>query len=195
MSSNSFFAMISRMKYINRWGLMRNTRNENIAEHSLEVAIIAHAMAVIGNTQFGKNYNAERAGMLAVFHDCSEIITGDLPTPVKYHSDEIRQAYQEVENLAENRLVAMLPQSMTEEYKELLTYSGEGDKELRPLVKAADKISAVIKCIEEEKSGNEEFKKAQETLMETIKNMKVPEANVFIEEFLPKYKLSLDELE
>ena len=188
-----FFAMLSRMKYINRWGLMRNTRSENICEHSLEVALVAHALAVIGNQKFGKSYDPERAAMLAVLHDATEIITGDMPTPVKYHSEEIRRAYAEVEDRAVEHLVSMLPEELRGPYLELMTLSGEKDGELKPLVKAADRISAVIKCVEERRSGNRDFAKAEQTITQTIREMKLPEADYFMEEFLPSYGLTLEE--
>ena len=179
-----FFAMLSRMKYINRWGLMHNTRNENICEHSLEVALVAHALATIGNRKFGKNYDPERAAMLAVLHDASEIITGDMPTPVKYHSEEIRKAYAEVEDMAvEHR----------DEYRGIMTMSGEADAELKPLVKAADRISAVIKCMEERKSGNRDFSKAEQTITQAIHDMGLVEADYFMKEFLPPYGLTIEE--
>ncbi len=166
-----FFAMLSRMKYINRWGLMRNTRSENLSEHSLETAIIAHALAVIGNTRFGKSYDPQRAAALALLHDASEIITGDMPTPVKYHSEEIRKAYAEVENLAVERLVALLPEEFRPYYRELMTMSAPGDGELKLLIKAADRISAAIKCIEERLSGNQDFREAERSTMKLIKDM------------------------
>lgn len=193
MEQSSFFAMISRMKYINRWGLMRNTRPENLSEHSLDTAIIAHALSLIGNRRLGKRYNPERAALLCIYHDTSEIITGDLPTPVKYHSDEIRYAYRDVEQLAQNSLLSMLPEDLKPDYRDIMTYSGPEDAGLKPLVKAADKISAVIKCIEEKKSGNTEFETAEQTLRETIQHMALPEADIFMEEFLPAYLLTLDE--
>lgn len=192
---NSFFAMISRMKYINRWGLMRNTREENLSEHSLETAIIAHSLAVIGNKRLSKDYNPERAALLAIFHDTPEIITGDLPTPIKYHSKAIRKAYQEVEILAIDRLVSGLPEDLSPEYREILDFSREGDSTLALLVKAADKISAVIKCLEEKKSGNMEFIKAEQSLRFAITNINLEEADIFMEEFLPSFELTLDELE
>ena len=164
-----FFAMLSRMKYINRWGLMRNTREENICEHSLEVALVAHALATVGNRKFGRRYNPERAAMLAMLHDASEIITGDMPTPVKYHSEEIRKAYAEVEDLAVEHLVNMLPEDLRPAYREIMTMGGEGDEELKPLIKAADKISAVIKCVEERRSGNRDFSKAEQTITQAIR--------------------------
>ena len=181
------------MKYINRWGLMRNTRSENICEHSLEVALVAHALAAIGNKKFGRDYDPERAALLAVFHDAPEIITGDMPTPVKYHSEEIRKAYGEVEDLAVEHLVSMLPEEFREDYREAMTMTGERDQALRPLLKAADKISAVIKCVEERRSGNRDFSKAEQTITQAIRDMKLPEADFFMEEFLPSYGLTIEE--
>ena len=176
-----FFAMLSRMKYINRWGLMRNTRSENICEHSLEVALVAHALATIGNKKFGKSYDPQRAALLAVFHDAPEIITGDMPTPVKYHSEEIRKAYGEVEDMAVEHLVSMLPPELRDEYREIMTMGGQADQALKPLVKAADKISAVIKCVEERRSGNRDFSKAEQTITKAIQEMGLPEADYFME--------------
>ncbi len=190
----AFFAMLSRMKYINRWGLMRNTRGENISEHSLETAMIAHCLALIGNRRLSKRYDENRATVLAIFHDAPEIITGDLPTPVKYHSQSIREAYGEVENIAVNRLLSMLPEDLREDYSEILNESKAGDESLKPLVKAADKISALIKCIEEKKSGNTEFLQAEKSLRRQIGELSVEEAQVFIDELLPAYTLTLDEL-
>lgn len=188
-----FFAMLSRMKYINRWGLMRNTREENLCEHSLETAIIAHALAVIGNQRFGKSYDPQRAATLALLHDASEIITGDMPTPVKYHSEEIRRAYAEVEDLAVEHLVSMLPEELRPAYRELMTMDSPGDEALKPIVKAADRMSAVIKCVEERQSGNRDFNKAEQTIINTIREMKLPEADYFLEEFLPSYGLTIEE--
>lgn len=188
-----FFAMLSRMKYINRWGLMRNTRSENICEHSLEVALVAHALALIGNRRFGRDYDPERAALLAVLHDAPEIITGDMPTPVKYHSEEIRRAYGEVEDMAVEHLVSMLPEELRDEYRAAMTMAGEKDEALRPLVKAADKISAVIKCVEERRSGNRDFSKAEQTITRAIRDMKLPEADYFMKEFLPSYGLTIEE--
>ena len=188
-----FFAMLSRMKYINRWGLMRNTRQENICEHSLETALIAHGLASIGNQRFGRSYNADRAAMLALLHDASEIITGDMPTPVKYHSEEIRQAYAEVEHGAVEHLASMLRQELRPAYRELMTMSAPGDQELRPLVKAADRISAIIKCVEERQSGNRDFREAEKSTLKALEDMGLPEAEYFLQEFLPSYGLTLDE--
>lgn len=188
-----FFAMLSRMKYINRWGLMRNTRSENLSEHSLETAIVAHALAVIGNEKFGKSYDPQRAAALAILHDASEIITGDMPTPIKYHSQEIRKAYAEVEELAVERLVSLLPEELRPYYRELMTQSAPGDEELRPLIKAADRISAVIKCVEERLSGNQDFREAERSTMKLLEEMDLPEAKYFMDQFLPSYGLTLDE--
>lgn len=191
--SYHFFAMLSRMKYINRWGLMRNTRSENICEHSLDVAIIAHALAVLRNKRFGGSVDPDKAATLAIFHDTTEIITGDLPTPVKYHSQTIRAAYHDVEAMAQDRLLSLLPPDLQEEYAPLIRQEESGDPELLALVKAADKLSALIKCVEERAMGNEEFRKAEQTIRASIEAMRLPEADVFLAEFLPSYSLTLDE--
>lgn len=188
-----FFAMLSRMKYVNRWGLMRNTRSENLSEHSLETAIVAHALAVIGNLRFGRSYDPDRAAALALLHDAPEVITGDMPTPVKYHSEEIRSAYAEVEDLALERLLSLLPEELRPYYRELMSQSAPGDGELRPLVKAADRISAVIKCMEERLSGNQDFREAERSNMKLLKDMALPEAEYFMSQFLPSYGLTPDE--
>ena len=197
----SFFAAISRMKYINRWALMRNAREESLSEHSCEVAVIAHALCVIGNARFGKHYNAERAAVLALYHDAPEIITGDMPTPVKYYSDEIRSAYKHVEEVAQRRLLAGLPEDLRELYSGLLrpektVRPSEEERYLQRLVKAADKISALIKCMEEESAGNTEFSSARAATEEKLSELReqLPEAGVFLDEFLPSYGKTLDEL-
>lgn len=187
-----FFAMLSRMKYINRWALMKNTRSENLSEHSLDVAAIAHAIAVIKNLRFGGNVNAERAAVLGLYHDMPEIITGDMPTPVKYHSKTLRKAFCEVENEACSHLLSMLPGDMKKVYEPFF-FKKEEDEQLWKIVKAADKISALIKCIEEEKSGNHEFSSALSSTKKSIEKMKLPEADAFLEEFLGAYRLNLDE--
>lgn len=194
MSEHNFFALTSRMKYINRWALMRNTQNENLSQHSHEVAVIAHALTVISNKRFGTNYNAERAALIGLYHDTAEILTGDMPTPVKYHSPEIRNAFKNVEEVATQKLLAMLPNDIKEEYSSLLFAKAEDDA-LWKFVKAADKISALIKCIEEEKAGNTEFVKAAESLKKLIAEMNMPAANMFVSEFLPSYSLTLDQLD
>ena len=189
---HSFFAMLSRMKYIDRWALMRNTESENLDSHSKEVAVIAHALAVIGNVRLGKNYNADRAAVLGLYHDAQEIITGDLPTPVKYQNKKILAAYKEIEDSATERLVSMLPDDLKAEFMSALT--GDDDKDLLPLVKAADKLSALIKCIDERKAGNSEFKEAERSTREKIVELNTEEANVFLQEFIPAYELTLDQL-
>ena len=190
---NGFFAMVSRMKYINRWALMRNEHSENLSEHSFEVAVIAHALAVIKNKRFGSNINGERAALMGLFHDAPETLTGDMPTPVKYYSEEVRNAYKTVEENACKSLIDMLPEDFQSEFAPLLILQEE-DAELWKLVKAADKISALIKCLEERKAGNSEFIKAGEGIRESIEKLDMPEAKVFIEEFLPAFELTLDEL-
>lgn len=195
MKSSSFYAMLSRMKYINRWGLMNNTRNENISEHSLQVAMLAHCLVLIHNKRFGGSLNPERAAILAVFHDTTEIITGDMPTPIKYYNSDIKHAYREIEDNAANQLVKMLPDDFREDINNIIKMHGDGDDKLRPFVKAADKLSALIKCIEELRMGNDEFRKAKETILDSIHNMDLPELKVFEEEFLPAFSLTLDEQE
>ncbi len=190
--SNHFFAMYGRMKFINRWALMRKTSEENLSEHSGDVAVIAHALALIKNLRFGGNLNAERAAFLGLYHDMPEIITGDMPTPVKYHSSDLRDAFQKVEDLASEKLLSMLPDDMRE-YYESAFFKKEEDEYLWKIVKAADKISALIKCTEEEKAGNKEFSQAYESTKKAIENMNMPEADEFIKEFLPSFSLSLDQ--
>lgn len=188
-----FFAMLSRMKNISRWGLMRNTRQENLCEHSFETAVIAHSLAVLRNTRFGGRADADRAAVLALFHDATEIITGDLPTPVKYYSPKIRAAYGEVESVAQEKLLSLLPEDLKESYRPLLGSPDEDDRELLPLIKAADKLSALIKCTEEKRMGNSEFSSAEAALRKAVEAMHLPEADVFLQEFLPSYGLTLDE--
>ena len=190
--SYNFFAMHGRMKYINRWALMRNTVSENISQHSNDVAAIAHALAVIGNVRLGKNHNAERAAFLGLYHDMPEIITGDMPTPVKYHSEEMEKAYLAVEKMASERLLSMLPEDIREHYESAF-FKKEEDSGLWLIVKAADKLSALIKCIEEQKAGNTEFSKALESTEKSIRAMSCPEADIFLEQFIPAFYLSLDE--
>ncbi len=187
-----FFAMHSRMKYINRWALMRNVSTENISEHSNDVAVIAHALAVIKNLRYGGNLNAERAAFLGLYHDMTEIITGDMPTPVKYHSEDMREAFRQVEDKAGRRLLNMLPEDMRQYYESAFFQSDE-DEYLWKIVKAADKISALIKCIEEKNAGNNEFGKALESTRASIEKMGMPEVKAFLEEFIPSFYLSLDE--
>lgn len=190
--SYHFFAIMSRMKYINRWSLMNNTRQENISEHSLTVAMLAHALAVISNKRFGNHLDPEHAAAVALFHDCTEIITGDLPTPIKYSSKTMRNAYKDIEAEAAEQLLSTLPEDLREEYRELLLPE-KTDAYTLSLVKAADKLSALIKCIEEERMGNLEFNRAKTELITSLNQMNLPEVSVFIQEFLPSYRLSLDE--
>ena len=188
---SGFFAMLSRMKYISRWALMRNTERENLSEHSLETAIIAHALAVIGNVRFGKHLEPERVALLALFHDTPEILTGDMPTPVKYYNPQLREAYGEVERTAGERMLAMLPEDMKDSYRSLLIQDDHSPE--HRLVKAADKLSALIKCIEERKAGNMEFSCAERATEQSLRDMQLPEADVFLAEFIPAYSLTLDE--
>lgn len=191
---SNFFAMLSRMKYINRWGLMNNTREENISEHSLEVALLAHALVTIANERFGANLSADRAAVMGIFHDAGEIITGDMPTPIKYYNEDIRTAYQKIERVSEQSLLSMLPEDLRTVYEPLVD-SSKADMELLPYVKAADKLSALIKCICEIRMGNAEFAKAERTIRESLMNTELSALRVFMEEFLPSYELTLDELD
>lgn len=183
-----FYAMLSRMKNINRWGLMRNTRPENLSEHSLEVAFIAHCLAVIGSKRLGKSLDPNKASVAAMFHDTSEIITGDMPTPIKYYNPEIKEAYKKIEAVAEDQLISMLPEDMREEFTEIY----KPDPEITAIVKAADKISALIKCIEEIKMGNMEFKDAESSTRAIIEKLDMPEVDIFMEEFIDSFYLTLD---
>ncbi len=184
--------MLFRMKYIDRWALMRNTRCENLSEHSLETAMIAHALVILRNKRFNGNFNPERAATLALFHDCSEIITGDLPTPIKYHNEQMKSEYKKIENEANKRLLSLLPDDLREEYSTIF-YKNEKDIELWELIKAADKLTALIKCIEERNMGNKEFVSAEKASLEALKNMNIPEVDIFIKEFLPAFELTIDE--
>lgn len=194
---SSFFALLSRMKYIDRWELMRNSRNENLSEHSLDVAVIAHALCVISNKRFGKKLDCEKAALIGIYHDSSEIITGDMPTPVKYYGEDIRTAYKNVEAIAESSLLRKLPDDLRPDFESIYRTDGsESDTYMRRLVKAADKISALIKCIEEENAGNHEFDRAKTSTEKSLKNMceELPEVEVFMKEFLPSYGETLDDL-
>ncbi len=190
--NNSFFAMISRMKYIDRWALMRNTEKESLDSHSKEVAVIAHALAIIGNKRLNKTYNADRASVLGLYHDAHEIITGDMPTPVKYDNPDITTAFKAVEEDANQKLIMKLPEDLRDVFADVLNC--DSDEELCHLVKAADKISALIKCIEERKAGNTEFREAEVATRKKILQLDIPEADIFVEEFLPAYEMTLDML-
>jgi len=188
-----FFAYLSRMKFIRRWGLMHNTYPENIQEHSLRVAMIAHALGVIKNRLLQGRVNPERIAVLALFHDASEVLTGDLPTPVKYFNPEIRTAYQAIETVANRKLLDMVPGELREDYRALL--SGRDDeREHHALVKAADRLAAYIKCLEELAAGNHEFSKAEKALRASVEALALPEVRYFLDTFVPSFKLTLDEL-
>lgn len=191
---NSFFAMLSRMKLISRWGLMRNTVSENIAEHSFDTACIAHALAVIRNKRFGGHVDVGKVVTAALYHDASEIFTGDMPTPVKYFNAVIKKEYKEVEKASLSRLISYLPDDLKKEYESVMIPTPD-DIELWRIVKAADKLSALIKCIEEEKAGNKEFKSAAAAQEKSLKMMGMPEVTCFMTDFLPAFSLTLDEQE
>ncbi|SDB05549.1 5'-deoxynucleotidase [Eubacterium oxidoreducens] len=196
--SYNFFAAIARMKYIDRWALMRNSREENLCEHSMEVAMLAHALCKIGNLYLNKNLNADKAAVIGLYHDASEIITGDMPTPVKYYSETIRSAYKEVEKVAEQKLIDKLPEEMRRDFSEIFWEEQPSKEDLyvRRLVKAADKLSALIKCINEEKAGNGEFHTAKNTIQKAVDEMceELEEVKIFCDKFLKAYGQTLDEL-
>ncbi len=187
--------MLSRMRLIQRWGLMRNTRAENVQEHSLQVAVIAHALALISNREFGEQFNAERIALLGMFHDASEILTGDLPTPVKYGNDAVRAAYKALEQQAEQRLLELLPEDLREDYAPLLD-SRRVDADEQRLVKAADSIAGYLKCVEEAGAGNREFIHAEKALLAKIEllSAELPAVQVFMQRYVPAFSLSLDEI-
>ena len=190
--AHHFFALISRMRYIGRWGLMRNTFEENIQEHSHMVAVLAHALAVIRRDVFGGDIDPGQAAVLALYHDAPEILTGDLPTPVKYYNPEIRDAYREVETVSARRLLSMLPDALRPAYEPLLLEDPESG--YHAVVKAADKLSAYIKCVEELKAGNSEFRQSAEQTRQALEASPLPEVGYFLEHFMPGFELTLDEL-
>ncbi len=193
-TESGFCAMMSRMKYIDRWALMRNSCTENISEHSLEVAMIAHMLCCIGNKRFGKKLDGSRAALIGMYHDTTEIITGDMPTPVKYYNDTMQEVFHHIEDAAAEQLLSMLPEDLREEFHGLY-FKQPGEEYLWRLVKAADKLSALIKCIEEKKTGNREFDNALESIRASIAAMGLPEADCFMEEFVPAYEKNLDQLQ
>ena len=186
-----FFAYLSRLKLIRRWSLMRNTVPENDAEHSLQVAMIAHAIAVIARDRYGKQVDPEHVLSLAVYHDATEVMIGDLPTPVKYHSEELRGAYHRLEALSADRLLALLPEDMQSAFT---PYMKQDPGYEHTLVKAADRISACIKCMEEQRAGNREFDYAAENIRQSISAIDLPEVKDFLTDFLPAFDKTLDEL-
>ena len=188
--SYHFYAMLSRMKNIYRWGLMRNTKQENLSEHSLEVAFVAHALAVIRNRRLGGDINAEKVALAAMFHDTSEIITGDMPTPIKYYNPEIKTVYKQIESVAEDKLISYLPDYMKEDIEAIYKNTSP---EINKLIKAADKLSAYIKCLEEIKMGNREFLVAKQSTETAIHEMNCPEAEIFMQDFIESFNLCLDE--
>ena len=189
-----FFAYLSRMKFIRRWGLMRNTQPENIQEHTARVAMIAHALAVIKNRFYHGQVDPARTAVLALYHDASEVLTGDLPTPVKYFNRDMKATYQKIETQAVKKLFDMLPEKLKKDYWSILI-GDESEKEHRALVKAADKLCAYLKCLEEISAGNPEFSKAVQSLRKTVEAINLPEVGYFLDTFVPSFKLTLDELE
>lgn len=191
----SFFALASRMKYINRWGLMRNLRSENLTEHSAECAMLSHALALVGNRYFGKSYDENKIAVYALYHDMSEIFTGDLPTPVKYFNDSIRDSYKSLERNALENALSRLPEELRGDYTDVLMFE-ELDEEAKKIVKAADKLCAYLKCVEEYKNGNNEFKKALESSEKIVTDLgeRVPEVKWFMENVASSYEKSIDEL-
>lgn len=190
--SHPFFAYISRMRYITRWGLMRNTMPENIQEHSHMVAVFAHALAVIGRDMFEKDVDPGSVAAAALYHDASEIFTGDLPTPVKYQNPEIREAYKDIEARAAGQLLSMLPVGIQGSYEGLFSVE---NPEYVLIIRAADKLSAYVKCLEELKAGNMEFKSAAEQTYDILRGFRLPELHYFMEQFLPSFSQTLDELQ
>jgi 5'-deoxynucleotidase len=190
--ANEFYALLSRMRYITRWGLMRNTFSENIQEHSHQVAVLAHALALIRRDILHLPApDPNRCAVAALYHDASEILTGDLPTPIKYYNPEIKNAYKQVERIAGNRLLDMLPPELRSSYELLVM---ESDEELLPIVKGADKLSAYIKCVEEQKAGNTEFDSAADVTMQTLRALHREEIDWFIDNCLDAFSLNLDQL-
>lgn len=188
-----FFAYLSRMKLIQRWALMQNIHQENVQEHSLQVAVVAHALAVIGNRYYKRDLNPERLALLGIFHDASEVFTGDMPTPAKYFSPEIRDAYRKLEDEACKKLLTFLPQELREDYAPLVQPHPQ-DEQLWKIIKAADSICAYLKCLEEIAAGNREFNRAKVTIEEKIRSLKLDEVDYFMRHFAPSFSLTLDEL-
>lgn len=193
MTKSHFFAYISKIRWVIRWGLKRNAIPENVMEHSWEVATISHAMAIIGNKRYGQHYDAHLVATAALYHDVSEVITGDMPTPIKYHSHGMQKAFKEVEVQAEKELVNLLPEDMRDDFEALLV-SSNIPEDVKRLIKGADTISAFLKCQAELKAGNSEFSKAAEDIAVRLENFNMPEVNAFLEIFVPSYQLTLDEL-
>lgn len=190
---NHFFAYINRTKYIRRWGLMRNTESETLSEHLYQTAVLAHALAVIENEMFGGNYNAEKIALCALYHDASEIITGDMPTPVKYYNDEIKEAYHKIEDETSAMLLTKLPDKLRTSYEGVLT-GCDMSREEKLIIKAADTLSAYIKCLEEKKAGNRDFDGAAQSTEAKLDKFDLPSLDYFRKEFLGSYSLTIDEM-
>ncbi|AFR04246.1 5'-deoxynucleotidase [Pectobacterium brasiliense] len=193
MNQSHFFAHLSRLKLISRWPLMRNVRTENVSEHSLQVAFVAHALAVIKNRKFDGNLNAERIALLAMYHDASEVLTGDMPTPIKYYNAQIAHEYKKIEKIAQQKLVEMLPEELQQDYRMLLDDNYTSEEE-RAIVKQADALCAYLKCLEELSAGNAEFTLAKARLEKTLQLRHSPEMDYFMTVFVPSFSLSLDEI-
>lgn len=196
MIKSNFFAFIARMKLIKRWALMNNTIKENIAEHSLQVAMFAQMLVVLHNKHFAEDeklLNPETAAVIAMYHDVTEVITGDMPTPIKYFNKGISTTYKEIENLAAVKISNMLPEDIRDSFSKYILVNNEY-KKYEPYIKAADKLSAFVKCIEEIRMGNDEFEKAKQTIKHSLSVMNMPEVDMFIETFIPAFSLTLDEL-
>ncbi|KMK81404.1 5'-deoxynucleotidase [Pectobacterium brasiliense] len=193
MNQSHFFAHLSRLKLISRWPLMRNVRTENVSEHSLQVAFVAHALAVIKNRKFDGNLNVERIALLAMYHDASEVLTGDMPTPIKYYNAQIAHEYKKIEKIAQQKLVEMLPEELQQDYRMLLDDNYTSEEE-RAIVKQADALCAYLKCLEELSAGNAEFTLAKARLEKTLQLRHSPEMDYFMTVFVPSFRLSLDEI-
>ncbi|WP_426817810.1 5'-deoxynucleotidase [Winslowiella sp. 2C04] len=193
MNQSHFFAHLSRLKLINRWPLMRNVRTENVSEHSLQVAMVAHVLALIKNQKFSGQLNAERIAMLALYHDASEVLTGDLPTPVKYYNAQIAHEYKQIEKIAQQKLIEMLPEDLQDAFRPLLDEHLHSPEE-SAVVKQADALCAYLKCLEELSAGNNEFRQAKTRLEKTLNDRRSPEMDYFLEVFVPSFNLSLDEI-
>ncbi|WP_261885434.1 5'-deoxynucleotidase [Vibrio pomeroyi] len=193
MKQSHFFAHLARMRLIQRWPLMRSVSSENISEHSLQVAFVAHALALIKNKKFDGKLNPEHIALLGMYHDTSEVLTGDLPTPVKYYNPDIAQEYKKIEAAAEQRLLSMLPEEFQDDFAPFLI-SGTASKEEQSIVKQADTICAYLKCLEELSAGNHEYEQAKRRLEETLEQRKSPEMDYFLTTFAPSFELSLDEI-
>lgn len=191
--NNSFFALLGRMKTIRRWSLMRSVTPEDVSQHSHMTAVLAQALAIIRRDVFGVSCDPNAVAARALYHDAGEILTGDLPTPIKYYNAELMAAYRQVEEVASRKLLSMLPEELRGAYEPLLTEEGDADE--RMLVKAADKLCAYIKCIEERRAGNDEFLQAEQKTLEKLKAFDLPEVTYFLQNFIPPFELSLDELE